>query len=124
MAEADASALTKDSVTLAIQVNGKLRGTIEVAVSAGNDEIETLALAEPKVAEFVAGQTPKKIIVVPGKIVNIEPQAPSPLAGGEPGFRAALPRAGERPHRDVRTGLASAGRARGWDGGVGAAGAC
>jgi leucyl-tRNA synthetase len=67
----DTAALAKDSVTLAIQVNGKLRGTIEVAVSEGKDEIERLALAEPKVAEFVAGQTPKKIIVVPGKIVNI-----------------------------------------------------
>jgi len=69
--KADPSALTKESVTLAVQVNGKLRGTIEVSVSAPKHEIEQLALAEPKVAEFVAGQTPKKIIVVPGKIVNI-----------------------------------------------------
>ncbi len=67
----DAGALEKDAVRLAIQVNGKLRGTIEVAVSTGKDDIERLALAEPKVAEFVADQTPKKIIVVPGKIVNI-----------------------------------------------------
>ena len=67
----DVGALAKDAVTLAVQVNGKLRGTIEVAVSASKDEIERLALAEPKVAEFVGGQTPKKIIVVPGKIVNI-----------------------------------------------------
>jgi leucyl-tRNA synthetase len=67
----DVAALAKDSVTLAVQVNGKLRGTIEVAVSAARDEIERLALAEPKVAEFVAGATPKKVIVVPGKIVNI-----------------------------------------------------
>jgi leucyl-tRNA synthetase len=69
--KADPGALTKDALTLAVQVNGKLRGTIEVAVSAGKNEIERLALAEPKVADFVAGQTPKKIIVVPGKIVNI-----------------------------------------------------
>ena len=69
--QADTAALAKDSVTLAVQVNGKLRGTIDVAVSAPRDEIERTALAEPKVAEFVAGQTPKKIIVVPGKIVNI-----------------------------------------------------
>jgi len=67
----DASALTKDVVTLAVQVNGKLRGTIDVAVSLPKDAIERLALAEPKVADFLAGQTPKKIIVVPGKIVNI-----------------------------------------------------
>jgi len=69
--KADQSALVRDAVTLAVQVNGKLRATIEVAVSAGKDEVERLALAEPKVAEFVGGQVPKKVIVVPGKIVNI-----------------------------------------------------
>ncbi len=67
----DSAALARDAVTLAVQVNGKLRGTIEVAVSAGKDEVERLALAEPKVAEFLAGNAPKKVIVVPGKIVNI-----------------------------------------------------
>ncbi|MBX3690346.1 leucine--tRNA ligase [Dokdonella sp.] len=67
----DAAALVRDAVTLAVQVNGKLRGTIEVAVSLGKDEIERLALAEPKVAEFVGGAQPKKVIIVPGKIVNI-----------------------------------------------------
>ncbi|HEU4665293.1 MAG TPA: leucine--tRNA ligase [Dokdonella sp.] len=69
--KADPAALARDTVTLAVQVNGKLRATIEVAVSAGKDEVERLALAEPKVAEFVGGQAPKKVIVVPGKIVNI-----------------------------------------------------
>lgn len=61
----------RDAVTLAVQVNGKLRGTIEVAVSATRDEIERLALAEPKVADLLAGNAPKKVIVVPGKIVNV-----------------------------------------------------
>jgi leucyl-tRNA synthetase len=69
--KADPAALVRDAVTLAVQVNGKLRATIEVAVSAGKDEIERLALAEPKVAEYTGGQAPKKVIVVPGKIVNI-----------------------------------------------------
>ncbi|MFI4969503.1 MAG: leucine--tRNA ligase [Lysobacterales bacterium] len=69
--KADPAALVKDAVTVAVQVNGKLRGTIEVAVSATRDEVERLALAEPKVAGFIAGATPKKVIVVPGKIVNI-----------------------------------------------------
>jgi leucyl-tRNA synthetase len=69
--KADARALVKDAVTLAVQVNGKLRGTIEMPVAAGKDEIERAALAEPKVADFLAGAVPKKIIVVPGKIVNI-----------------------------------------------------
>ncbi len=67
----DPHALTREVVTLAVQVNGKLRGTIEVAQAAPREEIERLALAEPRVAEFVAGATPKKLIVVPGKIVNI-----------------------------------------------------
>jgi leucyl-tRNA synthetase len=67
----DPDLVRDEQVTIAVQVNGKLRGTIDVAVSAPRDEIERVALAEPKVAEFVAGQTPKKIIVVPGKIVNI-----------------------------------------------------
>jgi len=69
--KADTAALAKDSVTLAVQVNGKLRGTIDVPVSASREDVERIALGEPKVAEFVGGATPKKVIVVPGKIVNI-----------------------------------------------------
>jgi len=68
---ADPAALVRDSITLAVQVNGKLRGTIEVPVNVAKEEAERLALAEPGVAQFVAGQTVKKVIVVPGKIVNI-----------------------------------------------------
>ena len=68
---ADAEALRRDSVTLAVQVNGKLRGTIEVAVDAAREAIEQAALAEPGVARFLAGQSVRKLIVVPGKIVNI-----------------------------------------------------
>jgi len=67
----DPLALEKDAVTLAVQVNGKLRAQIEVAVSAGKDEIERIALADENVQKFTAGATPKKVIVVPGKIVNI-----------------------------------------------------
>ncbi len=67
----DAAALVRDAVTLAVQVNGKLRGTIEVGVDTPREAIEAAALAEPNVAAFVAGQAPKKVIVVPGKIVNI-----------------------------------------------------
>jgi len=69
--QADAEALKKDALVLAVQVNGKLRGQIEVAVSADKDECERLALADPVVARFLDGQTVKKVIVVPGKIVNI-----------------------------------------------------
>ncbi|MET4726447.1 leucyl-tRNA synthetase [Lysobacter enzymogenes] len=69
--QADEAALTRDAVTLAVQVNGKLRGTIEVAVSAPKDEIEKLALAEPNAVKYLEGLTVRKVIVVPGKIVNI-----------------------------------------------------
>jgi leucyl-tRNA synthetase len=53
-----------------IQVNGKLRGSIIVAVDAEKASIEALALANENVKKFVTG-TPKKVIVVPGKLVNI-----------------------------------------------------
>jgi leucyl-tRNA synthetase len=69
--QADPEALKKASVTLAVQVNGKLRGTIEVAIDAPRDAIEQTALANGDVAKYVAGATPKKIIIVPGKIVNV-----------------------------------------------------
>ena len=69
--QADPAALVRDAVTLAVQVNGKLRGTIEVGVQAAKDEIEALALAEPNVVKFMEGMAVKKVIVVPGKIVNI-----------------------------------------------------
>jgi len=68
---ADAAALTRDAVTLAVQVNGKLRGTIEVPVNLDKAEVERLALAEPNVAKFMEGLSVRKVIVVPGKIVNI-----------------------------------------------------
>jgi leucyl-tRNA synthetase len=69
--QADPTALVRDAVKLAVQVNGKLRATLELAVDTPRETIEAAALADPNVATFVAGQTPKKIIVVPGKIVNI-----------------------------------------------------
>ncbi|MEZ5464659.1 MAG: leucine--tRNA ligase [Lysobacteraceae bacterium] len=68
---ADPAALVRDALTLAVQVNGKLRGTIEVAPDTAKDDIEAMAKAEPNVAKFLEGQTIRKVIVVPGKIVNI-----------------------------------------------------
>ena len=67
----DAAALERDAVTLAVQVNGKLRGTIEAAVDASREALEAMALAEPHVAVLLQGKTVRKVIVVPGKIVNI-----------------------------------------------------
>ncbi len=69
--QADPAALVRDSVTLAVQVNGKLRATIEVAVNASKESIEAQAMADSAVQKFIGGQTVRKVIVVPGKIVNI-----------------------------------------------------
>ncbi|HHW4680720.1 MAG TPA: class I tRNA ligase family protein, partial [Xylella taiwanensis] len=67
----DATALVREAITLAVQVNGKRRGTIEVAADATRENIETNARAEPNTAKFLEGLTVLKIIIVPGKIVNI-----------------------------------------------------
>ncbi len=67
----DESALVSDSLELMVQVNGKVRGKIEVAVSASKDEIEAMALAGEKVIRFMEGKSVKRVIVVPGRLVNI-----------------------------------------------------
>ncbi len=67
----DPAALVRDSVTVAVQVNGKLRATIELAAQASKEDAEALALAQPQVVHFLEGMTVRKVIVVPGKIVNI-----------------------------------------------------
>jgi len=65
-------ALTIDAVvTLAIQVNGKLRGSLDVARDTAEDEIRKQALAVPNVDKHLEGKTLRKVIVVPGRIVNI-----------------------------------------------------
>ena len=69
--EVDASALVQDEIELVIQVNGKLRGSITVAKDAAKDAIEALALANPNVQKFMEGKPAKKVIVVPGKLVNV-----------------------------------------------------
>ena len=69
--EPDEAALQQDSITLAVQVNGKRRAEISVAADADNDTIIATALAHPDVARHTEGKTPKKSIVVPGKLVNL-----------------------------------------------------
>ena len=65
-------ALTVDAVvTLAIQVNGKMRGSVEVPREAAEDDVRRQALAVPNVAKHLEGKTIRKVIVVPGRIVNI-----------------------------------------------------
>ncbi|MDR1075586.1 MAG: leucine--tRNA ligase [Xanthomonadaceae bacterium] len=68
---ADPEALVRDVVTLAVQVNGKLRGTIEVSADAAREQIEALAKVEPNTAKYLEGLTVNKVVIVPGRIVNI-----------------------------------------------------
>ncbi len=67
----DANALVRNTLELVVQVNGKLRGKIQAAADADNATIEQLALANPDVQRFLNGQTPKKVIVVKGKLVSV-----------------------------------------------------
>jgi leucyl-tRNA synthetase len=67
----DPAALEQDEVELVVQVNGKLRGSIRVPKAADRAAIEELARANPNVQRFVAGQNVKKVVVVPGRLVNL-----------------------------------------------------
>jgi leucyl-tRNA synthetase len=69
--DADPRYLVTETVEYPVQVNGKVRGRVTVTADAGRDELEAAALAEEKVAAFLAGATPKKVIVVPGRLVNL-----------------------------------------------------
>jgi leucyl-tRNA synthetase len=69
--QADRTALVRDEIELVVQVNGKLRGRICVGSDAKSAEIERLALESDQVEKFVAGKKVKKVIVVPGRLVNI-----------------------------------------------------
>ena len=66
----DPALAAEDTIELAVQVNGKLRGTLQVPPSITQDAALELALAEPSVAKFVIG-TPRKVIFVPGRLLNI-----------------------------------------------------
>ena len=67
----DPGYLRDDSVTIAVQVNGKLRGTLEFPRDTESRDIESAALQLPQVARWLAGRVPRKVIVVPNRIVNI-----------------------------------------------------
>ncbi|AIZ34310.1 leucine--tRNA ligase [Pseudomonas parafulva] len=67
----DESALVQDSLTLVVQVNGKLRGQVEMPATASREDIEHAARNNENVLRFLDGLTIRKVIVVPGKLVNI-----------------------------------------------------
>ncbi len=68
---ADPAYLVEDTVEYPVQVNGKVRGRVTVAADADRDTLEAAALADEKVLAFLAGAQPRKVIVVPGRLVNL-----------------------------------------------------
>ncbi len=69
--QVDAAALRQDSFEVVVQVNGKLRGRVSVPAGATEERVREIALADEAVARYVSGKAVKKVIVVPGKLVNI-----------------------------------------------------
>jgi leucyl-tRNA synthetase len=69
--QVDAKALVQDEIELVLQINGKLRGSIVVAATADKATIEAAALASPVFISHAAGAKAKKVIVVPGRLVNV-----------------------------------------------------
>jgi leucyl-tRNA synthetase len=69
--QVDENALRQDEVELMLQVNGKLRGSVRVAADAGRGAIEAAALASPDFVRFAEGKPAKKVVVVPGRLVNV-----------------------------------------------------
>lgn len=70
-ADVDESALVKSEIEMVLQINGKLRGSIQVSATAAKDEIERVALGSETFVKMANGAAPKKVIVVPGRLVNI-----------------------------------------------------
>ena len=69
--EPDAQALVADEIELVLQVNGKLRGNMRVAKDADRAQIEALAMQNANVQKHIGGQPVKKVVVVPGRLVNV-----------------------------------------------------
>jgi len=69
--QVDAAALVRDEIELMLQVGGKLRGAIRVPATANRATIEAAALASPEFARFSQGRRVKKVVVVPGRLVNV-----------------------------------------------------
>ena len=67
----DADALVKESIELVVQVNGKLRGKVSVPANADKQQIETLAMQDDNVQRHIEGKAVRKVVVVPGRLINI-----------------------------------------------------
>ena len=68
---AEAALLVDEQITIAVQVNGKLRGTVSLPRDCPEDDAREAALAVPNVAAAMAGKTPRKVIVVANRIINV-----------------------------------------------------
>ena len=69
--QVEASLLEENTITLPIQVNGKKRSELQISKDAAKSEIEAAVLADPHVQKFLEGKAPKKLIIVPGRIINV-----------------------------------------------------
>jgi leucyl-tRNA synthetase len=69
--QVDPSALEQDEIELMLQVNGKLRGSVMVPAGASKETIEALTLANETFVQFAAGAPIKRVIIVPGRLVNV-----------------------------------------------------
>jgi leucyl-tRNA synthetase len=67
----DAAALVQEEIELVVQINGKLRGSLRVPTGADRQHIETAVLASDAARKHLAGAAPRKLIIVPGRLVNI-----------------------------------------------------
>ena len=67
----DKSKIVEDTVTLAVQVNGKVRATVDAPADISEDDAKALALEQPNVAKWLDGKQPKKVIYVKGKLISI-----------------------------------------------------
>ena len=69
--EADEAAAKEDEITLIVQINGKLRDRLVVPVGITEEAAKTMALESENVKSYLEGKTPRKVIYVPGRLVNI-----------------------------------------------------
>ena len=69
--EADPALLVEDEVTIAVQVNGKLRDTLTAPKGSPRETLEEMALASEKIERILEGRPPRKVIVVPDRLVNL-----------------------------------------------------
>jgi leucyl-tRNA synthetase len=67
----DESALVQDEIELVLQIAGKMRGSLRVPAQADAAAIEAAALASPEFARFAEGRAPRKVVIVPGRLVNV-----------------------------------------------------